>query len=532
MRKTARRILFYVLLSGGILASLWWFTHIPRRPERLYRVIPADADWISVHRRPAVRWPDWVAFPAWERVAGVLGADAVEGWSAIRHNADVSARLAEWIPEELVLARFRVPGMGRHAWVAATWLGDRSIRYRWLLEQSGRWSGIAPAGQYAGRRLWYIPRRYLPDGWTGTFAFDEGVLIACASPFPGDLRFVLDAYDGVAARAPEAERVRQAAGDDVAWCRGSLVSGTPGWEAYSGLLDVRLHAGGLRMNGDIRGPASAPAPAADASGDFQELSAILGDAPDVLVSLDRALFSALGERLPSNHWGRIAWEFVEDNSRGPVHLSFYGPDHGGRFSGMRVPGVLLAVRRTAAEPAFHDALSQWMDRVNAGRQWGLIAAPLAGGLPGLRTVEGTTDTAFSRMPPNERPCVAHAGDWVLISASSETMETLLAPGREKGVPVWADAGPPGTADLWIHPTRGVRTARLAAAVYSLWLISREGGDSAHARARIQRQLEWLDVLTVFDRFRLNLRPEGEGGWALNLQVDASVPDEAAAGPAR
>ncbi|MDZ4200327.1 MAG: hypothetical protein U1E27_13705, partial [Kiritimatiellia bacterium] len=194
--RSIRRVLFYLLLAGSLAGFFTWLLHVPRRPERLLRAVPVHADYLSIHPNLADQWAGLSANPIFRSVLGGMGFGKDE-LDAAASDPGFQTWMRMLASDTLVLFRadnWR-PGERRPVWCAASLLGGRSQRLRWLLK-AGRIPGFERAGEYQGRILWRWQSRDLPPGADLYLAFEEGLVLACLTDRASDLAALLSSYDG------------------------------------------------------------------------------------------------------------------------------------------------------------------------------------------------------------------------------------------------------------------------------------------------------------------------------------------------
>ncbi|MFH1968957.1 MAG: hypothetical protein ABIJ53_01420, partial [Verrucomicrobiota bacterium] len=202
---------FFIAVTG----YLFW---MPYDPASLYRAIPANAALVSSHQNLAQHWPQLVT-NIW--LNPFVGAEETSGQTPDPNTLLSVSRLIRLARRETVLAYLpALGGIGKPAWMAATWIGGWSSCVRWALFW-GRWPGINELGAFGGRTMWGL-QTPLADGQRLSFACGDGVLLACLAPDPAAIRYVLMAYDGLTPSTRALSELRtmpEPVFPDVVWCQ-------------------------------------------------------------------------------------------------------------------------------------------------------------------------------------------------------------------------------------------------------------------------------------------------------------------------
>ena len=207
---------FFIAVTG----YLFW---MPYDPASMYRAIPADAALVSSHQNLSQRWPQLVT-NIW--LNPFLGAEETSGQTPAPNTLLSVSRLIRLARYDTLLAYLPAPGgTGKPTWMAASWIGGWSPCMRWALFwgrwPGSQWLGIKELGTFGSRTMWGL-QTPLADGQRISFACGDGVLLACLSPDPAAIRYVLMAYDGLipSTRAlPELRTMPEPVFPDVVWCQ-------------------------------------------------------------------------------------------------------------------------------------------------------------------------------------------------------------------------------------------------------------------------------------------------------------------------
>lgn len=504
MMRGLRRILFYTILTAASAASLVWFVCVPRRPERMAWAVPEGARWVSLHRNPAARWEAAASHPLTGEMAKQMGIDEA-AWAGAADSREVLDWVRRLASDEVMIARLPA-GPIRHAWGLVSWIGGRAQRYRLLLV-SRRPGGFEPFTTYRGRPVWRVRADWIPWGRHLTIAIEEGILLACLSENPSDIFRMLDAYDGVAPRDPAAARLADLSGDDRAI-----------WNLGVGLgpdeVNIQLTgAGGSGIEGIARltGWDREFPPVERPSVRLDPIANLLGGHPAAVAVLHPAVAEAIMAPILGALWPAEAWNAAREGTEPMLVVGLYGDALGGRFRGLRIPGLTLSAP-LSDEARFNASIGSLLDRMNAARQWGLIRGPMPGA-PELTLIEGTGAGAYATLPSNERIALMNAGGWTTVALSAETLRALAVVWTAgTGGPAAEWTTPPGQGDsggwIWMDLERTCETIRHALAVHALKLQIEDRDGSIPARARIDT---WRDALAAaggFGHARLGLDPDG------------------------
>ena len=508
MRRIFRRLVFYPLLLAFAAAGAGWLLHAPHRPERLFRAVPAHAEFVSLHRRLSARWESVVDNPGVARTASVLAGMEIAAWRREALRPAFRSWVERLCARETVFAAYR-PGRGRPpVWMMATWLGGQSQRFRWMLA-AGRVPGFVRIGDHGGRPLWMAHNLLLPPDRHLCLAMEEGLLLACLSEDPREIRRILDAYDGTAPSVTGGARwLLESAPDCGFWDLGY----GPGPDRLEFRLD-RVGTEDLRGRVEVLGwEVRLPDPSEHLGA--PDSSVLPAGAPEVVAVVNPAWLRTVAPGPAGSLWAAEAWDLVDRQTTGAVTLALFGDPLGGRFRGLRVPGMIGAAALRA--PAELDAaVGAAMDRLNARHQWGLIAGADPE-VPALRRFESTADNVYARMPPEERLSYVATNGWGLVGSNADTLGSLLdlqQPGGQGGeaapwTPV-ADEAAAG-AFLWADLTRAPETLRLALSVYDLTLLVKDPERNARPRAWIRKAKEWTEYAGAFQRLRAVARSGAAG----------------------
>lgn len=496
MQLSLKRTIFWILLIGFSGAALYWFIHVPYRPQALYRLVPDNSVYMSHHRLLAERWDTFTGNPLIETFLASTGLDMdeINEWSG---DGDIRPWLDTLLARDVLIAHS--PALGpthEPAWILAGWIGGESIRLRWLL-QRGRLSGFQMEPRHGGNVYWLVEtddtrREQL------SIALVEGVLIGVYSTDPHAVRHILDVYDGLTSRFPIEHVLRTPDEEtelDFGWFRGLDLDGG---ETYYNFALSQADTNGLA--GHI---------STDESGDWPRIgtpdieipSRIFGGLPFLMLGAEPdALYTFMRNRLPI-YGSQILQGLYQTEPTGPVLAAVTGGDFAGSIFGISVPSITLAWPINDHAETF-ARVQELLDRLNAHWRWGLVAAQReVEGLP-LYIIESTTNTAYARFRSREQVAYTIIDDWFVISTQSRPLIRLVGRYHRPEALVEADDGgwQPGlqTGDAAAHAfwdiRAGASTLRMAISAYSMKLMFEDQRGTREQREQLSTMRGWLDLM--------------------------------------
>lgn len=543
MTRLQRRLLFYPMLLAVIAACGKWCVSVPYHPERLPNTIPSEARWVSLHRSLSDRWISVAAHPAVQRAVAGAGYDP-QAWVSFVVSKSVRHWVSKLGADDLYVAGWPGRPGGPWTWMASSWIGAESQRFRWML-QAGRVPGVCASGDYAGRRIWRLDAApSAPETRRLYFALEEGIVLATFSEQPRDLCRALDAYDGTYPRSAGAARLSSehtadaavwnlgiGPGPDVAhiqiseWSGERMVVRTQ-WTGWEGLQPVDPETAGC-------GP-QARAPAGTTAHFW-------GCAPEALVWADWQSVKRLLS--PRDSLSREMLILGDADFHGPVTFALFGSPLWGRFFGLRTPGLVVAAK-LKDDSDFMGDLANAMDRLNAQSQWGLIAGadPAA---PAIRIFEAPGAGRYSMLPPGERSAFVVSNGWMCAALGADTLRGLFGPAAStNGMAALRDTKPAeampwhGAAQVdapwraWVDIERGAGTLRMAAAVLDLKVMASGATPESVQRQSIKGMRTMLNIIEPFSSLELSATPGDEelrGEWCLRMRPAGASEKPAEAG---
>ena len=496
---TRKRLLFWILLPLFAAAVVWRIAVVPYQPERLYRMIPPDAVFVSHHQHLAERWDDFYANPLARSLFDSLGVDLAD-LQDISDDPETRRWLDVLLERDVVIAH--VPGLGTRgepAWILAGWIGGESTKLRWLLK-GDKLEGFHKQPRHAGGTYWLVDLEDDVSGALGV-AVVEGIIIGCYSEDPQAMQYVLDTYDGL---RPSLETMLDMS--VPAWAGWSEEAPDRGWILHvlepGQRLNIELHdvhAAGLRGSLSMNQQGDLPDSVAP---DWESPSRLMGGLP---------FFTLAAHPLFVRHqimpWLDEVSEVVingllDAGAQDPVVLGFFGGEYSGSLMGLSVPSAILAWP-SPDEAATRERIHAFMDSLNARHRWGLIASEQRVGPHGIWVVESTSDIPYADLRnERERMVFTWVDGWFYLGSHAGAMRKLLE--RYDGPMAlleaddgtWQDALQTTSMAAYAHAdiARGARTLRLVLSAYNMKLLLQDARGSVQERAWLASIRSWLDML--------------------------------------
>ncbi len=518
-----RRIVFWLLLLlfAG-LVCLWLF-HVPYRPNRMYRLIPAHATFVSTHIDLAAHRDDFFGNPIVMSLFRVMGLDMTE-WQQEWSEPGTAYWIDKLLADRTVMAH--VPALGRTgapAWIGVSWVGAESIKLRWMLKR-GRLEDMTRVDHHAGGMFWRV------DGEPGdreflSLAVVEGMVVAAWSPDRNAVQYALDAYNGTirsiaSGRGGIEQGLAPGNGFDPR-CTESAMS----WGWYDPGADPAgyfpLYFSFDRIDSDgMRGAVCAARPERweriPLVG-IEALGQLLGPLPFTLVGAHPDGFWALWDQFAPEAWNAA----IEHTLRavpieGPVIVSVMGNEYGGRFFGIGVPSLLLAAYVGDEETGIRAA-KETLDRLNAQYRWGLVPETGHVGDQPIYVVESTSDTAYARFRYRDRIAYTQRNGWFLAASHADALMKLMSRSERIEAVVEADEGPWRTGLMeaedaaygWIDLSSAATVIRTALMAWSLKLLFEDPVETEDTRRHLNEARAWVDAMAPMLRMQLWLDADGE-----------------------
>lgn len=511
----------------AVISYLFW---IPYDPAGLYRAIPANAALVSSHQNLGQRWPQLVT-NIW--LDPFIGAAEI---SEQTPNAGLSpktlakfSRLIRLARRETVIAYLPSSGdTGKSALIAASWIGGWSPCVRWALFW-GRWPGIKEMGTFGSRTMWGL-QPPLADGQRLSFACGDGVLLACLSPDPSAIRYVLMAYDGLIPSTRARSELRTMPDQvfmDVVWGQWQGPTTRGAWRAnaeqftLTGALS-RFDGQGLAATIRVRPSPYRQVRLAD-SMDIAAVEQTLGNLPALVMALplptiqDRLLAIATDSAWRQTICRILQSDWIQQDANSLVLALFtgeYGGGYGRKPLRMSIP-ALMAFTRVKRQDSIQRTISHELDLLNARHRLGLIQdpIPLTIGTQTIYTIEITSNNTLAALEAEDRPAYTLVGDWLIVSSQAgslaKLMQRLQKPGNEtpRTPAIWhATMSATNTSGLaWLDLDAGGKTVQLA---LSLWGLNQRTAERPSTPPAIKAARALLDRIRPLQSCTLRMEPEG------------------------
>lgn len=523
----ARHWCLLLLIAAFVAVTVWWCVHVPYRPDRLFRAIPAQATFVSRHMNLRERWDRIYANPLVLSLfmsAGVKPA-ALKEWA---ENQEIRRWFNRLAGRDVVVAY--VPPRTTHAdpaWVVASWLGGDSQRLRWQMAWQ-RSKEFEPRPPHHGHQYWRVVSRDIEPGIVLTVALVEGMLIGCLADREEAIIEVLDAFDGL--RPSMGQRVSHAVFtpahtsrnvEDAVWLDTERMIGLRGSRKYPLGIEFReISHTSLACRAyfvDTR------APQAKHMGDTSELKQVLGDAPVWAAGFPLSWLA--GEREASLPvWQSALLRIARDQQADAAVIALLGKRYAGRIAGISVPAVVAALPLTQPERA-PQQMQAALDDINASSRWGLIPYPwMRVGQVSVVVIEGTGQNRYASLAPEEKPAYAVSGSWLFLAAQAAILKTLLEQSSSPTNACWHQAVRE-TAPLWVWGDfrLGNDALRLALSAYAFKLIFEDAVGTQRQRQRLNEWKAWLDAFEPLEQCAIRAEPWDSNGLAVEVTMGRFCP---------
>ena len=496
------RFVFWLILVLFVAGTGWWMCSVPYNPGGLYSAIPLEAEYISVSRHVAARWETFLQNPLTRSLVISLGAD-IDELDELSEDESMNFWMQRLFSDEVVIANTPAFSSGdEDTWIITTWLGGRSLYYRWLLPWM-KDKRLSKAGSYGGRTIWCYDTRKWDFPHPLFFVFVEGGIIGCMSPYASTIQYVLDTYDGRISPVVKpflGWLEKPATALDRGWVR---LPANMGWPAFTyALSSIGSNTISGSLGADV--PWMKPGVTLDAL-NTNILGRLLGDLPlaAVVVPFDTSDEEWLS-MVPVDA-RKILTKLTVATRPQIGMVALMGGEYSGRVKGLKLPGIVTAFQMENPGRVLRNA-QQAVDQLNAAYKWGLIAGRYPVGRETIYVIESTADTPYALL--NSSECVAFTviDNWFLMAGSAGTLGKLVTRYNKSEARIEARAGrwqkefhPDLCAGFgWMDLMDGGKVIRNAIAAYSLKLMIEDASKSQKQRQQFNEIRAWIEGLGTLE----------------------------------
>lgn len=544
-----RRIAFWSVLLIAIAACVAWVLYVPYKPESVLAAIPAEADFVSVHRNLAAGLPLLLE----NGVAHGMGSAAgfsVQQLAGVSSNQVAMTWIRRLARDSTAIAY--VPALGRSqapAWVFASWIGNQSQKLRWKVFWFHPRILRTTAAEY-GRTVYAVRMRTGDPRQQLSVAVVEGVLVGCLSEDPTAARYLVQTFDRqFGRRSLAADPGFRAAGLRVAtdqvhrgWIRvrrNPLAAGsTPSILACELHLPDRNH-----LQARFSLPGSLPRIAGRAADPFP--AGFLGAAPDCALVLPASWINAFLPDSPAVPlWVTTLQPLLANNATNAmVFAAILNRAHCGRIrgplgdsltpflKGLRVPTLVVGLQVQDAGEASRRVMES-LDCINSRYGLGLIPHPVGASGTTITLIEESRKNLYGRFEPDERVAWTFRDGWMIFGSNASMLKQLLsvssAATNTASAPavVFPALAPGGTADasLWLNTPETSRLFKDAISAVTLSLLIRNPEGTQETRRRLDTAKLWIDRIQYLGAASAVVRQQDD-----RVQVEISItapPDRA------
>ncbi len=539
-------------MKRGWVAGLWtlgvliligmWLVYVPRRLDRLFDAIPADARVVARMDRLYQRWDRMAACPLLRPALsdlGLLTPDGTNGWTTPPAVRMWMRRLAS---DRVVFAYVPHGGAQRKpAWIGAAWTGGRTRWLHWMM-RLGVVDGVREDRSDPVHRFWVANLGRGAEGPFLTFGFQEGITVACLSPDPGAVGSLLVQMDhrrpgGQAARfpCPPMDATAAPAPSDWAWI---LKPGAPmtAEDRYAPVALTQLDAEGIRGVGWLGSMAPPPAGWSDES----DWAPGLSQTPVIWFKMPHTFWPTLTRTFAVSGPLRLAGDALLPEAGGeprPVYggllnaaceMRIKGPFRDVPLlsnTGLKIPTGVLALPMPDGEGVAMGRLMGLLDQLNSRYGWGLIPHPIAFQGRRVTLIEGSRPNLYGRFELDERVVLAPMEKTLLIGSSAGGLRRAFqrAPSNETACAWNALRGDTVWGGVWIDGVEAWPVVRglLGAAM----LAQTAGGAPPANRAALSEGLRWAESLRRVEHAAIRIEPGPDGRLRAVLEAVFKSADE-------
>jgi hypothetical protein len=512
-----------------------WLVYVPRRPDRLFDAVPANAIFASLHDRPAQRWDRISAFPPLRPWLAAQGLLVREGTNPTWTTPPEVVRWMKRLASDRVLFAY-TPRWGiddRPAWIGVAWTGGRTRYLQWMV-RLGLLKGVREDRQDMVHRFWIVDLAGAAPGRYLSFGFQEGMTVACLSPDPDAVRSLLILMDrrrpgSQAALFPIPGALPGDTGRsaDQAWILKPGVSAMAA-DRYCSVRIDRLDAGGLV--GTVGLP-SIPRPSPEWGAESeQEVRDFFADSPSVWFKMPHSFWPVLARTFVLAGPVRLAGEALlppPTVSSRPVYggilntnyeIRLKGPFRNTPFlagSGLKLPTAVLAAPMPDGEGVALGQIMGLLDRLNARQGWGLIPHPVSVQGRTLTLIEESRPNLYGQFELDERVALTPLNQTMLVSSHAGSLKRLLnrTPATHE-ICLWKIlTGDEVVGGIWMQGSTAWPIIRTILGATMLIQSVSGASSGAESRREIADWIRWWDGCRTLDQASVVVRADSAGGPA-------------------
>ncbi len=484
--------LLALMFAAVIMVSILYF---PDNRDLVYKALPAEVDFISVHSDFAARARELIENNIFRSLVTSIGVEA-EQIDYLFSDPDGRDWL-ERIAGDMVVIGHVPPGIfsPRSSWGLAAWIGADSLRLRWQLDFTA--PRETRVGDVAGTRVWRFDLPDLPLGQKLYCAVKEGVLLLALSDSAAMMQNMILASQGRAVSALDTHSEWHQPGTDELENRPDMF-----W-----LLDRDGWTGGMKLEFDsvtashMRGNLRfLDHESVGLSTPAQGLRTVTSPwrEPMAYALLDRVSLLEITQYFERNIVRDIVEYMTDALDAESVFLGLFGEDKQGRLMGFRIPGALMAIPVADAEKALQSVMS-CIDYINSSYSLGIIHNRVSVDDHDIYYVEGTRDNLYGRLPANEQIVVAHKDGYLFIASHHILIDSIIAgdfflDGADELRRMVQGTATPYS---WIDLERSSSAVNLILAVQRLRLIAENPRDFVDIRRRFDLVRDWVEVFSNY-----------------------------------
>ena len=414
-----RRLHHSICLLLG-LACVWWIVQEPFRPKRLAAAIPAEVDFLSVHRNLGPRCDAVLGNPLVHKILLLTGQDEDD----LGDDGKIPKLVKGLGKRETWFAHTQGLDTGYPGWCMATWLGAKKHWYRLLATVLEDYQVVE---RRRGHTLYEIVDDDDEEPLHITASLVDGMFVGESSEDDRGVRRLVDCLD----------EARPSVSDTPLEAKKQL-------DAFRGERDGGYWLG---LSPPLRGPLLYRIDALDESqvelsarGEWWEplpqdaqpeaaafLHQLLGPSPTLVLHLETAALEPVQALIPD--FERLPFaELLSDAATRPraVGLAILYGEHAGNWMGQRLPAFVLSVHLPGS-----DAVTAWQNGIiRELRQ--LTGRPLH---PWPMLTPGPPEKAYTALVDpktgtgafdyTDKACFARLDDYLVLASNTNCLSRLL-----------------------------------------------------------------------------------------------------------